>query len=218
MSTTHPATVDQGLLSRAQRAALPLSTEVAQVIAEQHGVCVRPLAMRRIDTTTGRIDVVPVPCGSTREDQCRPCADKARRLRMAQCREGWHLDEEPVIERAKPSEEQQELMAARADLVAAYTECQASGDGLVCEQIAESVAELDAELRAAGVRGRLTPLDPLPKPVKRSTRRRQEPRTCPADRSSVARWGGCSLGATGPRRSSPSPSIPTAGLTVTERQ
>jgi hypothetical protein len=190
MSTTPPATVDQGSLSRAQRAALPLSTEVAQVIAEQHGVCVRPLAMRRIDTTTGRIDVVPVPCGSTREDQCRPCADKAWRLRMAQCREGWHLDEEPVVERATPSEEQQELMAARADLVAAYTECKTSGDGLVCEQIAESVAELDAELRAAGVRGRLTPLDPLPKPVKRSTRRRQDapelPRR-PVERRTVGR-------------------------------
>ncbi|MFL6150049.1 MAG: replication initiator [Pseudonocardiaceae bacterium] len=44
--------------------------------------------MRRIDTTTGRVDIVPVPCGSTREDQCRPCADKARQLRMAQCRRG----------------------------------------------------------------------------------------------------------------------------------
>lgn len=30
---------------------LPLSTEVARVIAEDHGSCIRPLAMRRIDTT-----------------------------------------------------------------------------------------------------------------------------------------------------------------------
>jgi hypothetical protein len=82
-------------------------------LAEQHGVCIRPLAMRRIDTTTGRVDIVPVPCGSTREDQCRPCADKARRLRMTQCRQGWHLDTEPVIDRAAPSEDHKELMAAR---------------------------------------------------------------------------------------------------------
>ena len=34
-------TVDQASLTRAQRAALPLSTDVAQAIAEQHGVCVR---------------------------------------------------------------------------------------------------------------------------------------------------------------------------------
>ncbi|MGH3904152.1 MAG: replication initiator, partial [Pseudonocardiaceae bacterium] len=68
MSTDH-ATVDPEQLTRAQRAALTLTTDVAQDLAEQHGVCVRPLAMRRIDTTTGRVDVVPVPCGSTRADQ-----------------------------------------------------------------------------------------------------------------------------------------------------
>src|SRR5947209_17872019 len=128
MTSTPPTTVDPRLLTRAQRAALPLSTDVVQALAEQHGVCIQPLAMRRIDTTTGRVDVVPVPCGSTRDDQCRPCADKARRLRMAQCREGWHLETEPVIERAKPAEEQTELMAARADLFTAYAECRAAGD------------------------------------------------------------------------------------------
>jgi hypothetical protein len=58
----------------------------------------------------------------------------------------------PAIERAKPTETQQELMATRADLFAAYAECQANGDEIVCEQIADSVAELDAELRATGVR------------------------------------------------------------------
>jgi hypothetical protein len=93
---------------------------------------------------------------------------------MAQCREGWHLEAEPIIERARPSEEQQELMAARADLVAAYAECKAHGDEASCEQISDSVAELDTELRAAGVRGRLAPLDPPPRPIKRSTRRRQD--------------------------------------------
>jgi hypothetical protein len=187
--TTHNA-IDVQRMTRAQRAALPISTEVAQALAEQHGVCVRPLAMRRIDTTTGRVEIVPVPCGSTRDDQCSPCADKARRLRMAQCRQGWHLDTEPVIERAAPTEEHKELMAARADLVAAYTECKTRGDEISCEQISESVAELDAALRAAGVRGRLTPLDPPPKPIKRSTQRRQDapdlPRR-PVDKRTVGR-------------------------------
>ncbi len=109
MTTTPPATVDISKMTRAERSTLPLATDVVQAIAEQHGVCVRPLAMRRIDTTTGRVDVVPVPCGSTREDQCRPCADKARRLRMAQCRQGWHLDTEPATHRAQPTNEHQEL-------------------------------------------------------------------------------------------------------------
>jgi hypothetical protein len=170
MVTQDPETLDVGRMTRAQRAALPLSAEVAQALAEQHGVCIRPLAMRRIDTTTGRTDIVPVACGSTREDHCRPCADKARRLRMVQCRQGWHLDTEPVTDRPKPSADHKELMATRADLCAVYTECKAIGDEITCEQIADSVAEL----RAAGVRGRLTPLDPPPKPVKRSTRRRQD--------------------------------------------
>jgi Replication initiator protein, pSAM2 len=165
---------DAAQMTRAQRAVLPLSADVAHALAEQHGVCTRPLAMRRINTTTGRVDIVPVPCGSTRENQCRPCAEKARRLRMAQCRQGWHLENEPVIDRATPSEDHKELMATRADLLAAYTECKTNGDELTCEQIADSVTELDIALRAAGVRGRLTPLDPPPKPVKRSTRRRQD--------------------------------------------
>jgi hypothetical protein len=98
-ATTKPTIVDVERMTRAQRAALPLSADVAQALAEQHGVCIRPLAMRRIEVSTGRVEVVPVPCGSTREDQCRPCAEKARRLRMVQCREGWHLDAEPRIER-----------------------------------------------------------------------------------------------------------------------
>ncbi|MGH4025406.1 MAG: replication initiator, partial [Pseudonocardiaceae bacterium] len=173
-ATAEPVTVNPAQMTRAERAALPLTTDVAQAIAEQHGVCIRPLAMRRIELGTGRVEVVPVPCGSTREDQCRPCADKARRLRMVQCREGWHLEDEPIVERARPSEEHQDLMATRADLFAAYAECKADGDAETCEQIADSVAELDAELRALGMRGRLTPLDSPPKPVKRSTRRRQD--------------------------------------------
>jgi hypothetical protein len=174
MATTEPTHLDTARMTRAQRAELPLSADVVHAIAERHGVCVRPLAMRRIDTTTGRVEVVPVPCGSTREDQCKPCADKARRLRMLQCREGWHLEKEPVTERATPSADHQALMATRADLAAAYTECRTRGDEDSCEQIAESVAELDAELRSLGVRGRLTPLESPPKPLKRSTRRRQD--------------------------------------------
>jgi hypothetical protein len=190
MATADPTATDAGRMTRAQRAALPLSSDVAQVLAEQHGVCIRPLAMRRIDTATGRIDIVPVACGSTREDQCRPCADKARRLRMAQCRQGWHLEEEPVTSRVAPSEDHTALMATRADLLAVYAECKAIGDEITCEVIADSIAEVDTELRAAGVRGRLAPLDLPPRPVKRSTRRRQDaadlPRR-PVERRTVGR-------------------------------
>jgi hypothetical protein len=84
-TTTDSSTLDAARMTRAQQAVLPLTADVAQALAEQHGVCIRPLAMRRIDTTTGRVDIVPVPCGSTRQDQCPPCADKARRLRRRCC-------------------------------------------------------------------------------------------------------------------------------------
>jgi hypothetical protein len=82
MTATEPTILDASRMTRAQRAALPLTTEVAQAIAEQHGVCIRPLAMRRIDTTTGRVEVVPVPCGPPG----RTNAHRARR-RPAGC--GW---------------------------------------------------------------------------------------------------------------------------------
>jgi hypothetical protein len=47
------------------------------------------------DLDTGEVRLVAIWCGSTREDQCPACAERARRLRMQQCREGWHLDTEP---------------------------------------------------------------------------------------------------------------------------
>ena len=166
--------LEPGRFTRAQKALLALSGDVAHQLAEDHGVCVRPLAMRRIDLTTGRVDVVPVPCGSRWEDRCHPCADKNRRLRMTQCRKGWHLDSEPVPNPAEPTEQQKQLMAARADLHTAYQEARTEGDDDECAEIRDVVAELDEELRGLGVRGRLTPLDPEPPRQQRSTRRRQD--------------------------------------------
>lgn len=71
--------IDPDRLTRAQKALLTLTGDVARQLAEDHGLCVRPLAMRRTDLTTGRVDVVPVPCASRREDLCSPCAEKQRR-------------------------------------------------------------------------------------------------------------------------------------------
>jgi hypothetical protein len=167
--------VNQDQLTRAQKALLALSGDVAQQLAEDHGVCVRPLAMRRIDLTTGRIDIVAVPCGSTRDDVCDPCAQKARRLRVVQCREGWHLEEEPNPGPVQPNEQQKQVMATRADLHAAYQLAREAGEEDEYAEITDLVQEVDVELRALGVRGRLEPLDPPATPVrKRSTRRRQD--------------------------------------------
>jgi Replication initiator protein, pSAM2 len=59
------------------------------------GVCVRPVMTKVIDTSSGATQLVPIRCNSTREAQCPPCAERNRKLRMHQCREGWHLTEEP---------------------------------------------------------------------------------------------------------------------------
>jgi hypothetical protein len=70
----------------------PVLVREAALVA---GVCAHPVIARVTDTEMGEARVVPISCGSTREDRCPPCADRAKRLRIQQCREGWHLDAEP---------------------------------------------------------------------------------------------------------------------------
>ncbi len=205
MTTTDPTRLRNARLTRVERATLPLSADVAQALAQQHGVCIRPLAMRRIDTTTGRIDIVPVPCGSTREDQCQPCADKARRLRMTQCRQDWHLEEEPVTERTRPTEEHKALMAARADLLAAYTECKTSAmrtsPSRSPSRSRSSTPSCAHSGYAADSPRWSRQLSRLSAPPDVAT----TPRTCLADPSNAARLARCSPDGTGPPRSSRSP-------------
>ena len=72
-----------------------VTTDLAVAAAEGAGVCIRPLVHKVTDRVTGSTYTVPIPCASTRERVCKPCAEKARRIRMHQCREGWHLTEDP---------------------------------------------------------------------------------------------------------------------------
>jgi hypothetical protein len=71
------------------------SPDMVAAAAEVAGVCARPVISRVTDLETGEVVLVPIACGHTREDRCKPCAERAKRLRMQQCREGWHLDTEP---------------------------------------------------------------------------------------------------------------------------
>ena len=72
-----------------------VSSEMAHQLAVAQKVCVRPLVRRVIDQATGDKTKVAIACGSTRETVCPSCADKARRLRIQQCAEGWHRTDEP---------------------------------------------------------------------------------------------------------------------------
>jgi hypothetical protein len=78
--------------------ASPFRNEDIREVAAQNGVCVRPVLRRVTDQQTGEVHKLVIPCGSTREYRCPPCAKKAQRLRMQQCEEGWHLDEETLPE------------------------------------------------------------------------------------------------------------------------
>ncbi|MGH3356612.1 MAG: replication initiator [Nocardioidaceae bacterium] len=74
---------------------IDLTPEVVREAAIANGVCVRPVMQRLVDTVTGTEQLVPIACGSTRDRQCPTCAERNRRLRIQQCREGWHRTEEP---------------------------------------------------------------------------------------------------------------------------
>ena len=97
---TTPATATAGTVAGAGAGGtVPPPVVTAEVIrgyAEEHGVCVRPVLRRVTDRATGTRTTVPIPCGSTRDYRCPPCAAKARRLRAQQCREGWHLTDDPL--------------------------------------------------------------------------------------------------------------------------
>src|SRR3981189_1449511 len=122
-----------GQQSRAERMRQPLAADVVTAVADQHGVCVRPFTMEVGDPDTGELRYVPMPCGSTIESVCGPCARKARALRMTQCREGWHLTEEPDFTPEPPTANQVELLTYRADLVKAYQGALGDGDDVGAE-------------------------------------------------------------------------------------
>ena len=90
--------VTAGRTTRAERMATPLARTVVKDLAAEHGACLRPVQLRRTEIDTGHVEQVLIPCGHTLASVCPSCAERARILRAAQCREGWHLDHEPVID------------------------------------------------------------------------------------------------------------------------
>jgi hypothetical protein len=167
--------------SRAARLLQPVAKDVARELAKQFGVCVRPVWLRRTDTTTGQTELVSVPCGATQASKCEPCAEANRRLRMQQIREGWHLVQEPVIDPAPATADQRGLVEFRASLEFARA---AAVMGSEWDQVADidtEIERLDEELAAAGLRGSVLPggrkdgTEEARQPArKRSTKRRQD--------------------------------------------
>ena len=168
----------------------PLARHVVEAVAVEEGVCVRPVALRRVDLDTGETTIVPAPCGATLASKCPPCAERARRLRMAQCKSGWHLDDEPLPEPDPPSDEAKDLGRLRADLEALRTEAEQTGDTDTIADVDTVIGHVDEALADLGVRGKAAP-DNRERPRRtRSTRRRQDvadlPRL-PVDKRTVGR-------------------------------
>jgi Phage integrase family len=156
--------------TRAQRLAMPLARAVVRQVAAEHGARLRPVQLRRTDIRTGQVEQILVPRGHTLASVCAPCAERAKTLRAAQCREGWHLDQEPGIDLDDPNDWQRWLIEQRAETQAERDRTEDQGDD-TAEQDALN-AELDEEITHAGLRGNVLPARPVRR--HRSTRRRQD--------------------------------------------
>ena len=151
--------------TRAQRLAMPLARDVVRDLAVSHGGCVRPLQLRRTDLHTGQTEPVLVPCGHTLAAVCPSCAERNRVLRAAQCREGWHLEAEPVVQADKADDEQHVWVELRAQVQQEHDQGDPAADD-------ELIDELDEQITRSGMRGNVLPTRPVRR--HRSTRRRQD--------------------------------------------
>ncbi|MDH2429777.1 replication initiation protein [Sphaerisporangium sp. TRM90804] len=151
---------------------MPLALDVIEEACKANGVCLRPLVLKKVDTHTGQVEHLNIPCGATLDTKCEPCAKRAVQLRKAQCREGWHLEAEPLAERDTPTERQVWLIEERADAQALRELAeQAGGDLEVWDEV---ITDLDDQLTESGVRGSVLPGDDGKPRRSRSTRRRQD--------------------------------------------
>ena len=161
---------ETGKTTRAQRMAMPLARDVVKDIAINHGGCIRPVQLRRTDLTTGETEQVLVPCGHTLASVCPACAERAKNLRAAQCREGWHLDREPDLEPERANDGQQWWIEKRAEVQSRRDRAATAGEDT--EDLDQLLGELDEEITRAGMRGNVAPDQGRRR--HRSTRRRQD--------------------------------------------
>src|SRR5215472_19175556 len=144
--------------TRAERLAMPLARAVVRELAVTNGGCVRPVQLRRTDIQTGEVAQVLVPCGHTLATVCPSCAERAKTLRAAQCREGWHLDREPIVQADEPDDVQRMWVEKRAETQAGRDQAEAAGQDT--GELDELNDELDEEITRSGVRGKVRPARP----------------------------------------------------------
>jgi Replication initiator protein, pSAM2 len=166
---TEPAT-PAARTTRAERMTMPLARQVVKDLAVEHGACVRPIQLRRTNLDTGEVEQVLVPCGHTLAHVCPSCAERAKTLRAAQCREGWHLEDEPVITPDPATDDQNYWVTLRSEAQQSRDQAETAGQDTL--DFDELIRELDQEITKSGVRGNVAPDRPARR--HRSTRRRQD--------------------------------------------
>src|SRR5437763_16873439 len=140
--------------TRVERMATPLARDAIRKIAEASGGCLRPVQLRSTDTVTGQAEQIMVPCGATLASICPPGAERAKSLRAAQCREGWHLEDEPDPGPPAPDETQEHWLTLRAEAQVKRDRAEACGEDVTVYDAL--ISELDLEVTKAGVRGTVT--------------------------------------------------------------
>jgi hypothetical protein len=134
------------------------------------------LAVRRVERATGLIDGhVEVPCGARLASKCKPCANRNRKLRQRQIREGWHLTEEPTVVVEKPTAEVVALLHERAELFFDREMAVRVQDWPMVQAIDLGLGWVDEMLAGQRLRGTLPEPDAERKArAVRSTRRRRD--------------------------------------------
>ena len=177
-------TSSTGKTTRAQRMAMPLAREVVRDLAVEHGACIRPIQLRRTQPGHRRDRArCSSRAGTPSAIVCPACAERARTLRAAQCREGWHLEDEPDLS-PDPATDDQRWWCPRAE--AQQSRDQAADHDQDTADFDALIAELDEEITSSGVRGKAAPDRPARGTAPPAAAR--TPPTCPRARSARGRW------------------------------
>ena len=163
-----------------RRLASPQARDALRQVTQDRGGCIRPVQLRRTNVDTGEVTQILIPCRATLETACPACARRAQNLRAEQCRDGWHLEDEPDDEPPALDDDQEYWLTLRAHAQVRRDQAAATGEDTA--ELETLIAEVDDELARVGIRGTLTKNTSHPDDCQqpgrprraRSTRRRQD--------------------------------------------
>ena len=141
--------------TRAQRLAMPLARDVVRDLAAEHGGCIRPVQLRRTDLQHRPDRAGARPLRAHPRHGLPVLRRAGRTLRAAQCREGWHLDTEPVITPEPTATSSGHWVEHRAETQQHRDQADAAGHDTAA--LDELAAELDEEITQSGMRGNVLP-------------------------------------------------------------